>query len=359
VRIDQVIPVLRGQNAVGAHTLNVQTALRTRGIESEIFYEEADEAHAGRGKPLGHVFDPVPDRIVLFQAAIGSPAFNAMARIEDRLFLNYHNITPAELIEPWEPEIAAIGLARGRNQLAGLARSCEFALAVSTFNQRELIDLGYRRTAVAPLLIDMSPSTRADPTLLASLLRAKVDRSPSLLFVGQRAPHKAPHDLVAMLAVLKELYAPDATLTLVGQAMGSTYPEALASYIDELGLARSVTIVDGAQDAELEAYWQASDIYVCASDHEGFCAPLIEAMAHDLPVVAFGSSAIPDTVADAGLVLGTKDPVTFAGAVHRVLSDGSLSAELIARGRARAGSFELGRSSERFVEVLLEGATSS
>jgi glycosyltransferase involved in cell wall biosynthesis len=352
-RIDQVIPVLRGRNAVGTHTLNVQAALRSVGVESEIFYEEVDAGLEARGQPLTALFEPAPERTVLFQAAIGSPAFEVMARIKDELFINYHNITPSELIEPWEPEIAAVGLHRGRAQLAGLVRRCDRALAVSRYSERELIDLGFRRTGVAPLLLDMSPGDDVDETLLDALRSRRAQRGPSLLFVGQLAPHKAPHHLVAMLAALRALYSPDATLTLVGQPLGEAYPRALQAYVDSLGLGDAVVMVGGLELPQLEAHWRSADVFVCASEHEGFCAPLVEAMGHGVPVVAFASSAVPETIGDAGLVLERKDPVGFATAVHRVSADEALRSQLITKGLSRAASFDLAAATPRFLEALL------
>ena len=130
-----------------------------------------------------------------------------------------------------------------------------------------------------------------------------------LLFVGKVSPHKAPHDLVKMLAVLRRLYDPAARLHLVGSPLGETYEPALRSFIDELGLTEAVNFAGSVSGAELEAYLQSADVFVCASDHEGFCVPLAEAMGHGVPIVAYGVTAVPETVADAGLVLPDKSPV--------------------------------------------------
>jgi L-malate glycosyltransferase len=352
VRIDQVIPVLRRKNAVGIHTLNVQQALWGEGIESEIFYEEAEAETSKLGKPLSEFADAGENRRVLFQAAIGSPAFEVVRRMSDPLVINYHNITPSELIAPWEPEIAAVGLSNGRKQLSNLVRHCDLALAVSTYNERELIDLGFKHTAVAPLLIDMRPSSDIDEELLRHLTANKTGAS--LLYVGQISPHKAPHDLVAMLALLREQFLPEATLTLVGQSLGQNYPEALEAYISNLGLSDAVHIVGEASPRVLEAYWRSADLYVSASEHEGFCAPLIEAMGHELPIVAFASAAIPDTVNDAGLLLRSKEPLVFAGAVNRVLGDEVLRHQLVSAGRSRAQDFDLEKSTRQFLDALMQ-----
>jgi glycosyltransferase involved in cell wall biosynthesis len=172
------------------------------------------------------------------------------------------------------------------------------------------------------------------------------------LFVGSLAPHKAPHDLIAMLAAYRALYQSRATLTLVGRSFEDRYTSALEGYIRALGLSDAVTIAGSLSDAELEAHWRAADVFTCASDHEGFCVPLIEAMSHDLPIVAFRAAAVPGTVADAGLLIDDKAPVAFAAAAHRVATDPALRVQLIAAGRSRLADFELPVASDRFVGAL-------
>jgi len=158
-----------------------------------------------------------------------------------------------------------------------------------------------------------------------------------------------------MLAVLRRLYDPAARLHLVGSPLGETYEPALRAFIAELGLDEAVNIAGSVSGAELEAYLQAADVFVCASDHEGFCVPLAEAMGHGIPIVAYGVTAVPETVGGAGLILPDKSPLRFAAAVGRVLSDEALRRNLAAAGQARASGFDLRQSQRRFVS-LVQGA---
>ena len=188
---------------------------------------------------------------------------------------------------------------------------------------------------------------------------AEVIRDIDLLFVGKISPHKAPHDLVKMLAVLRRLYDPAARLHLVGSPLGESYEPALRAFIDELGLADAVNIAGSVSGAALEAYLQSADVFVCASDHEGFSVPLAEAMGHGVPIVAYGVTAVPETVADAGLVLPDKSPAHFAAAVARVLTDPVLRQHLSSSGRARAAAFSLPDSQRRFVSLVQEAIGTS
>ncbi len=355
MRLDQVIPSLASRDAIGVHTINLRDGLRQAGIDSDIFYGSftADVQHEGR--PVTELGRAGRDRWLLYQSSIGSPVYDILAARPEPKLVNYHNITPAHLLRDWEPNVG-YEVALGRTQLARLAPQSRFAVADSAFNESELHELGYDHTAVVPLLIDMhTKSEEPDPALMAELARHKTATGGAdLLFVGKVSPHKAPHDLVKMLAVLRRLYDPAARLHLVGSPLGETYEPALRSFIDDLGLTDVVNFAGSVSEAELEAYLQSADVFVCASDHEGFCVPLAEAMGHGVPIVAYGVTAVPETVAGAGLLLPDKSPVHFASAVARVLSDPALRQHLSTAGLARAAGFSLPDSQRRFVALVQE-----
>jgi glycosyltransferase involved in cell wall biosynthesis len=355
VRVDQVIPSLASRDAIGVHTMHLRDGLRRAGIDSDIFYGSVTPDVAHEGRSVTELGRSGRDRWLLYQSSIGSPVYDIFAARTEAKLVNYHNITPAHLLRDWEPNVA-YEVALGRTQLARLAAQSRFAVADSTFNESELHALGYVDTAVVPLLIDMHQKSEvADPALAARLAERKVTSGGAdLLFVGKVSPHKAPHDLVKMLAVLRRLYDPGARLHLVGSPLGETYELALRAFIADLGLDNAVNVAGSVTGAELEAYLQAADVFVCASEHEGFCVPLAEAMGHGIPIVAYGVAAVPETVGGAGLVLPDKSPAAFATAVGRILSDGELRQHLADAGRARADGFNLPESQRHFVSLLQE-----
>jgi glycosyltransferase involved in cell wall biosynthesis len=352
VRVDQVIPSLASRDAIGVHTINLRDGLRASGLDSDIYYGSFTPDVEGEGRPVTELGRTGRDRWLLYQSSIGSPVYDILASRSEPKLVNYHNITPAHLLRDWEPAVA-YEVALGRTQLARLAPLSRFAVADSAFNEHELHELGYTDTAVVPLLIDMQQKSETpDPAVAQQLAAAKARGGADLLFVGKVSPHKAPHDLVKMLAVLRRLYDPAARLHLVGSPLGETYEPALRAFIAELGLTDAVNLAGSVSGPALEAYLAAADVFVCASDHEGFCVPLAEAMGHGIPIVAYGVTAVPETVGPAGLVLADKAPGTFAAAVQRVLRDPALRAHLSAAGRARAAQFDLAASQARLVSLV-------
>jgi L-malate glycosyltransferase len=354
VRVDQVIPSLASRDAIGVHTLTLTNALRDVGIDSDIFYGNATPDVAELGRPVVELGRTTRDRWLLYQSSIGSPVFDILAARNEPKLVNYHNITPADLLAPWEPNVG-YEVSLGRTQLARLAPESRLAVADSAFNETELHDAGYTNTAVVPLLIDMTATgADPDPELTARLAAAKDRGGVDLLFVGKISPHKAPHDLVKMLAVYRRLYDPDARLWLVGSPLGEKYGPALAAFVHDLELDDAVTVTGSVTAADLEAYYLAADAFVCASDHEGFCVPLVEAMGHRVPVVANGVTAIPETVGNAGIVLPDKNPLRFAAAVHRLVTDPDLRQRVADAAADRVATFSVDRSTDRFVRLVCD-----
>ena len=172
------------------------------------------------------------------------------------------------------------------------------------------------------------------------------------LFVGRISPNKCHHDVLAAFAVYRRHHDPGARLTLVGSPAIHSYWEALLALADDLGLGPSVTFLTRADDAELAACYEDADVFVCLSEHEGFCVPILEAMAHGTPVVAYAAAAVPDTVGRAGVLLSDKDPALVASAVHRLLSDEGHRAKLTAAGFGRVLASSIESTSARFVTAL-------
>src|ERR1019366_2209672 len=127
-----------------------------------------------------------------------------------------------------------------------------------------------------PLLIDLDGfSGDPDPVLATRLAAQKEQGGADLLFVGKVSPHKGQDDLVKALAAYRRLYDPNARLHLVGGAISPEDQTALERFIHELGLDDAVEIAGSVSHEELIAYYVASDAFVCLSNHEGFCVPLL------------------------------------------------------------------------------------
>ncbi len=354
--VHQFVPTLAPRDAVGSHYLAIQATLRGAGYRSDIYAYEAKSEYKRLARPFTS-FDG--DRSgeptwLLYHSSVGSPVADFVAARDEPLVVDYHNITPAPFFARWEPALSG-ALMKGRRQLTTLEPRAALGIADSAFNARELSDLGYRRTSVVPILVDIAEldSTPADPSTVARLAAARGGGGADWLFVGRLAPNKAQHDIVKGFAAYRRLYDADARLHLVGASSSHQYEQALRAFIESIGLGEAVEITGAVSAAGLTAYYENADVYVVASEHEGFCVPLLEAMHHRLPIVAYGAAAVPETLGDAGLLLDTKDAYTIATAVQRVLGDAALRAQLIAAGLRRLEAFDISKSRRKLLDALV------
>jgi glycosyltransferase involved in cell wall biosynthesis len=359
VAVHQFVPSFAPRDAIGGHARHVQRALRDAGFESKLYVGEAREAGPSEVEDYRTFDGGQGPTWLLYQLSTGSlMAEFLQARPEPRI-VDYHNVTPSAFFAAWEPVVAR-ELAAGRNQMEELAAGTALGLADSAFNRAELDDAGYRRTAVLPILLDLAAfDTEVDEGRLEQLLAARAGGGADLLFVGRISPNKCQHDLIKALAAYRRLYDPQARLHLVGGSSSHAYWKVLHQYAEHLELAGSVHLHGSVSPAELAAHYRAADAFVCLSEHEGFCVPLLEAWHHRLPVVGFATTAVPETMAGAGLVLPAKDPVTVAAAVHRLLSDAGHRERMVAAGLARLADFDLERTRKILVaavEDLVAGA---
>ena len=334
MRVHHFTATLSPRDAVGHHTLAVDDLLREMGHDTTLFAQRIHPDLASRARDFRDRIAEEPADAVLYQASTGSPVADHLLGRPEPLVLGYHNLTPAEAFDPWEPHIGA-ELDAGRRQLARLARRAVAAVADSHFNADELVDFGLDDVRVAPVLFE--PPQLPDRSTAPG-------GAPTLLFVGRLAPNKRQQDLIAAVAELRRT-RPDARLRLVGASSSARYEDALRVFADRIAPG-AVEFAGSVPYEDLVASYGSADVFVCLSEHEGFCVPVIEAMGAGLPVVARAAAVLPETVDDAGLLLTDPGPAEVSAAIDAVLDDPELRASMAERGRIRAAHFAPDRAKE-------------
>jgi glycosyltransferase involved in cell wall biosynthesis len=344
IAIHQFVPSLALHDAIGQHTFALQRYLRGLGLESEIYADEIKPGAEGRclhyseyrTSLAGHTY-------LIYQASTASPIANFLTQRREPKLVNFHNVTPSEMAISWDFG-AGIAMAMAEHQIGKFSGHCELAFTVSNFNVDSLRRLGYTKIAVASPFIELGSSRTSQHQPCESGAR--------WLFVGRIFPNKAQLELVAALGAYRRLYDPDATLTLVGSRAIERYAVAVERYATELGLTDAVKLVGQVSDEELVSLYDEADVFVSASRHEGFCFPLIEAMRSALPIVAYASSAIPETLGRAGVLVSSNDPTRFASAVFLALSDRGVRAEISGGINEQLKRFSPERAEREHHEVL-------
>jgi glycosyltransferase involved in cell wall biosynthesis len=339
MRIAMLVPGLAPHDAVSNDTLGMTRALRAQGHEVALFAPHARGVDETIHAPAEvEAWARSADDVIVYHYCVGWDFPLALfGRTRARRVLRYHNITPPEFFTEWADGYVA-ACAEGRGQLDPYAAmNCELYLGCSPYNLEDFLSRGVdpARCALLPPFheVEQLRSLAADDRRLPR-------GEPLLLMVGRLAPNKAHFDLVDALAALRAMGAGSAHLLSAGKLDPnlSRYGEALEDHIRQRDAQDAVTLMQDANGAELRAAFERADALLMLSRHEGFCVPLIEAMALGTPVIARATSAIPWTLGDAGLLWDGADPHVIAAAVQRLSGDAELREHLRAAGKARYAS---------------------
>jgi L-malate glycosyltransferase len=349
--IHQFVPMLHRGDAVGRHTIRLRDLFVSRGVDSRIYVELVDpETAAETELATAYPARAEAGDIALYQFATASSMAPWLATRRETLVVNYHNITPPELVASWNNPLAR-GQLRAQSELRMLAPRTTLAVADSAFNREDLVGAGFATSTVVP------PSAALGSDVLAAARRtaprpAVVGRGARWLSVGRVAPNKALQQTVFALLVTRTHFDPAATLHIVGKPAVATYDDALHRYVAEMGLQEAVTFAGHASDSAVARAYAQADVLVVTSAHEGFCVPVTEAMAVGLPVVAYAQGALPEVLGDAGVLVDSVDPYRLAETIAALLADPRRAETLAEAGRRRLAGLDLEGAGARLVDLV-------
>jgi glycosyltransferase involved in cell wall biosynthesis len=289
----------------------------------------------GAVAPLGSLA-AAPEDVLLIHHSAGNPRLSQLLALPNPKLLLYHNITPPHWLWDLAPVVAATCYV-GRDQLSELVQRVELAAGVSDFNAQELRALGASETTVIPPLLDLA--ALGPPTSAETATAAEPPGPPTILFVGRLAPHKRQDEVIRAFALYRRHRQPDARLVLVGDSITSTYGLRLSRLAEEQAPPGAVTIESDLSAEELGARYRSAHAFLCLSEHEGFCIPLLEAFHFGVPVVARAAGAVPETAGNAALLVDDSDLAVVAELLHLCVRDQGLRSRLRERGLARVQAY--------------------
>lgn len=358
MKIIQIVTNLNIGDAIGNDILSIDDELKNAGYPCEIqaltIHDSlSDRAHSLDFKSMD------PSDLILFHKATGDDLTDLLARVFCKKVVIYHNITPAKFFLPYDP-IMAWNLRRGRHQLKKLARIADYGWADSEYNCRELAENGFpkNKLSVLPIFYDSSKAEeKTDPTLDAKLKKVKGTK---FLFIGRIVPNKKQEEIIKVFYRYLQTEDANAKLYLIGSWQGlEKYYAKLKGFIWDLGLTDQQVIFPGhVTEAEKESYLKNADVFVCMSEHEGFCVPLLEAMSRSIPIAAYSSSAVTETLGDNGLLFQNKDYDAIASKIGTLCHDSNLRESVIVSQRNNFSRFDIDRTRQRLLELIktaLEG----
>jgi glycosyltransferase involved in cell wall biosynthesis len=348
--INQWVPAAHKGDAIGDSARKVRDMLRAAGHESDLFALTIDEDLRGDVRAFS---DPAAKKgeVTIFHFALPSPMTEAFASLPGGRVLQYHNITPAEFFAPYDPGLFRLA-ALGRSELKKLAGRVDLALGDSEFNRQELEEMGFSPTGVLPIAVNTARIT--DAPRRPALEKILSDGLINILFVGRIVPNKRIEDHIRLAELYKRYVDSYYRFIFVGRYDGIPryYAQVRALIAEYQMLPDRFWFTGPVPDDDLAAFYRWADAYVSLSEHEGFCVPLVEAMAADVPVLAYAAGAVPETLGGAGVLFSPKDLEVAAETLGMMVYDRPFREAVITGQRQRLQDFSPARIEARLNDVI-------
>ena len=337
MRVIQILPSLSMGDGVGNDCLAIKDMLRRNGFETEIYAEHIDPRLGKRAaKPVEELPDLDEKDIVIYHLSTGTQLNYEVAKLRAKLIVRYHNVTPPEYFADYD--IGAYQNSKaGLDGVKYLSGKAKHVMAVSSFNKNDLVEMGYREGGIQvfPILIPFKDyETKPDRDIIAAMN----DGRTNIVFTGRLVPNKKQQDLIKTFYYYKKYFDSSARLFNVGSAPIPIYDMQLKQYAQKLEL-EDIYFTGHVKFNQILSYYKIADIYLCVSEHEGFCIPLVEAMYFKIPIIAYESSAVGETLGGSGVLLKEKDCMMAAGLIDRIRKDDSLRQYLIDGEQSRLKRF--------------------
>lgn len=320
-------------DAVTNQMLEIQNILIEEGYESEIYAQHIDQRLSKKIKNIsGYVGNK--DNILLVHHSMGFDLFDSIVSLPDKKALIYHNITPERFFnDEWTKSYIRLGLQETKEY----RKYVQYAIADSNYNRKELIRMGFNNIDVMPVQISLNrfDNIKADEKMLVEYKKGK-----NILFTGRVVPNKRQSDVIKAFAIYAKYFNEEAKLLFAGDDSNYVYVEELKKMCQNLEISDKVRFLGKVSEAELKACYEVADIFLCMSEHEGFGVPLLEAMTFKVPVIAFKSSAIPETMGGAGILVSEKNFPMIGALLDEVIENKELYTRIVERQLIRIEKLE-------------------
>lgn len=350
MRVIQALPVIAFGDAIGNHTIALSKVIKDIGYETGIYAEVIDSRlPIGTAIEISNMPELEEDDVIIYHLSTGSKLNYQLANWKGRKIINYHNITPPYFFSYFNTN-AKKNCEIGLNAAKWLADKVDYCIADSAFNEHDLREMGYTQPIdILPIVIPFSDYKKLPSK---KILDKYDDGKVNLLFTGRIVPNKKQEDVIKAFYYYKRYYNRDARLFLVGTYTGmESYYQKLQEYVEALEL-EDVVFTGHVKFDEILAYYKLADVFVCMSEHEGFCVPLVEAMLFDTPIVTYDAGAVADTMQAGGILLKEKEPKYTAGVIDYMIRSKELQAFVLKKQKLRLEELQYEKVANDFKNYL-------
>lgn len=348
-RVIQLLPTIAYGDAVSNDALAMSDVLSEMGYENEIYAKNIGSRVARKASQVKEL-KTCGNEVLIYHMSTGSRLSQMVNNLPNKTkIMVYHNITPAKYFRGYS-SIAYDLCFNGREQLKMLNKTFDMSLADSNYNKDELNSIGYNNTYELPIILKFSDyNIEPDRNLIE---KYNNDGYVNILFIGRVAPNKKQEDLIKSFYIYKKYINPRSRLFLIGSHSGmERYVQALNKLIEELEL-YDVYIPGHTSFKEILAYYKLASVFLCMSEHEGFCVPLIESMLFKVPIIAYKAAAVPETLANSGILVSEKKYEIVAELIDLIVTDKVLREKVIASQTERLKAFNENKVKEQFKNYI-------
>jgi len=348
MKINQILPALSYGDAVGNDAIEIRNSLRRMGYESDIYAKHIHPKVNKFAKPLKNYRKDSGNIVIYHFSLAGFDVTDFVRNLPDMKILIYHNITPQHYFKNINDELYNV-CRYGREELKSLNKVVKLALGDSEYNRKELEINGFNGTGVLPIMLDFSKYTLQPDK---RIIKKFEDDYVNLVFVGRISPNKKQDDLIRTFYFYKKIN-PKSRLILVGSHKGmDNYFLQLIKLVERLNLINDVVFTGHVDFDGMIAYYHLADVFLCMSEHEGFCVPLLESMYFNIPIIAYSSTAIPYTLGNCGILANEKKYDEIAEMINLVITNASIREKLIFRQNERFKDYDKVKTEEKLKNYI-------
>jgi glycosyltransferase involved in cell wall biosynthesis len=349
MEIHQVLPALDVYDAVSNDAIEIKNVLESFGYDSKIYSLYVSPKLENIRKPLHELNSGLgKDAILIYHYSIKSEVSGILRQFPNRKILVYHNITPADYFKDYDKDLYLL-CRDSKKALVDMKDDYQLALGDSEFNRRELEESGFKNTGVLPILLDLDKYMLFDKGFYQ---RLAAGGTVNIIFVGRLAPNKKQEDVIKAFYYYHKYINQNSILYIIGKEQVPKYVRQLRNAVDNLGLKDCIVFTGSVGEKTLASYYKAANLFLCMSEHEGFCVPLLEAMSFDVPLLAYSSTGVPFTMGDSGILFKRKDYIQIAEMMNLLISDQELKQKVIQKQRARLQEFNKKSVSSNLIEAI-------
>ena len=345
MEIHQILPNIGRGDAIGNETLLIRDILHEWGHTSDI-YAQNIQPGIDAFPYTNYKNKSAKDNILIYHYSIGSDITEFIEKLPDKIVILYHNQTPEKYFWGINDQVASL-LHKGRQDMKKLSNIAKYGIGDSEFNCLELKESGFAKIEVLPLIFDFAKKK----IINEEILKQYPDSWINILFVGRIAPNKRQDELIKIFYYYKNIN-PNSRLFLIGNFHGfEEYYKNLKEIIEQLSLP-DVIMPGSVSDNDLNAYYSIADVFLCMSEHEGFCVPLVESMYFNVPIIANNSTAIPFTLGDSGVLINKKEYCEIAEFIDIIINDVNLKKKIIEKQQIRLKEFASDKTKEKLRKII-------